>query len=403
MKKATLTLISTTLLSQYALAGSHADNQFVVDDQFAVRTSEAQVFDVLKNDIGEGLTIESALSSDGEFVVTGNKVLFTPSEEVLTQEHPQAKFGYTAVNKDGYRETGIVVVDYDLSIENHSPVAMDDHLYAAKNQPVFANVLKNDVDPDEGDILSVVEALSYDALVEIQEDGSLRVDRINTDKSSIEVVYNVADNYGAHDYGKLTIDYLVDEDVIVAKDDLYDALLKNQPLSLSVLDNDIIANDHTKVTNVISKLDVVKINGNNIDFMPTDDFDYSEPYKFGYTITSNGHYDTAIVTLEFEQSSINHPPVLQEDVVYADRLGSVRITPLENDSDPDNDPLVITAAFSESGDTQILGDELIFTPNSDFSDSEAQILYEVSDGKHDGKARQMITVHYNDTSDSLCE
>ncbi|TNZ85295.1 hypothetical protein CGK40_25015 [Vibrio parahaemolyticus] len=403
MKKNTLALLIAGLASQSSFASSHANNQFVVDDQFTVHTSESQIFDVLKNDIGENLVIESALSGYGKFEVTGDKVLFTPSEEVLAQPHPQAKFGYTVMNEKGERETGIVTVNYDLSIENHAPVAMDDHLYAAKNQPVFANVLKNDYDPDEGDVLSVSEALSYDAVVEILEDGSLRVDRIKADKTPIEVVYNLVDDHGNHDYGTLTIDYLADEDMIMAKDDLYSSLPKNESFSLPVLENDVIANDNTSISSLISKLDVVKTNGNEIIFTPTEGFDYSTPYKFGYTISSNGNYDTAIVTLEFDQATVNHPPILQEDVVYADdRLGSVRISPLENDTDQDNDSLILTAAFSESGNTEIDGDDVIFTPNDDFDGDEAQIIYEASDNKYDGKVRQKITVRYTDST-SVCE
>ncbi|EGQ8057369.1 hypothetical protein HPX47_004843 [Vibrio alginolyticus] len=403
IKRTTLALVITSLFCQHVFAVSHADNQFVVDDQYTVHTAESQIFDVLRNDIGDNLVIESALSGYGEFDITGNKVLFTPSKDVLAQEHPQAKFGYTATNQKGEQETGIVIVNYELSSENHSPVAMDDHLYAAKNQPAFANVLKNDYDPDEGDSLSVSEVFSYDALVEIQDDGSLRVDRINADKTPIEVVYNLVDDHGDHDYGTLTIDYLADEEMILAKDDLYSSLPKNESISLPVLENDIIANDDTKITSLISKLDVVKINEDEIIFTPTENFDYSEPYKFGYTISSNGNYDTAIVTLEFDQTTVNHPPILQEDVVYADsRLSSVRISPLTNDTDQDDDSLTLTAAFSESGNTEIDGEAIIFTPNTDFEGQDAQIIYEASDGKFDGKARQMITVHYNDES-SLCD
>ncbi|TON64352.1 hypothetical protein CGH51_25060, partial [Vibrio parahaemolyticus] len=102
--------------------------------------------------------------------------------------------------------------------------------------------------------------------------------------------------------------YLADEEMIMAKDDLYGSLPKNESISLPVLENDIIANDDTKITSLISKLDVVKINENEIIFTPTKNFDYSIPYKFGYTISSNGNYDTAIVTLEFDQTTVNHPP-----------------------------------------------------------------------------------------------
>ena len=169
-----------------------------------------------------------------------------------------------------------------------------------------------------------------------------------------------------------------------------------------VLANDVFSSEQTQITRVVSKQDVITIEGDHLVFAPTADFDYSEPYRFAYTITANGHSDDAAVTLSFDQNVVNHPPVLQADVVYAERLGSVRISPLANDTDQDNDPLTLTAAFSESGNTEVDGEEIIFTPNADFEEQDAQIIYEASDGKFDGKARQMITVHYNDAS-SLCE
>lgn len=396
MKKKLISVVMTSVLSHSAFASSHADNQFVVDDEYTVHTVETQVFDVLKNDIGEGLIIDTVLSGYGEFDIIGNKVLFTPSEDVLNQENPSAKFGYTVTNKNGEKETGIVTINYEAVINNHAPVAVDDHLYAAKNQPVIANVLKNDYDPDKGDTLVVEEAFSPDALIDVQTDGLLRVDRINTEKSSIEVTYNLVDSNGDHDYATLTIDYLPDEDVILANDDLYNSIPQFESFSLSVLENDVIANDHTKIVSVISKLDVVQIVGEQIVFTPTNNFNYSLPYKFGYTISSNGHFDSAIVTLDFNQNPVNHPPTLNPDTVYADRLAqTIYIDPLKNDIDQDNDLLTITAAFSESGDTEIKGNKLEFTPNSDLSGSEAKILYEVSDGGFEGRAREMITVHYN--------
>lgn len=400
-KRTTLAFIMASLFGQHAFAASHFDNQFAVDDQYTVHTAESQIFDVLKNDIGEDLEIESVLSGYGEFAITDNKVLFTPSTSVLSEEHPQAKFGYTVVNKEGQRETGAVIIDYDLSAENHAPVAIDDHLYAVKNQSAFADVLKNDYDPDEGDTLSVAEAFSYDALVEIQDNGQLRVERLN-DKTPIEVIYNVIDNHDDHDYGMLTIDYVENDELILAKDDLYSEQAQSETLTLDVLANDVFSSEQTQITRVVSKLDVITIEGDHLVFAPTADFDYSEPYRFAYTITANGHSDDAAVTLSFDQHVENHPPVLQEDVVYAERLGSVHISPLANDTDQDNDPLTLTAVFSESGNTEIDGEEIIFTPNADFEEQDAQIIYEASDGKFDGKARQMITVHYNDES-SLCE
>ena len=400
-KRTSLAFIMASLFGQHAFAASHFDNQFAVDDQYTVHTAESQIFDVLKNDIGEDLAIESVLSGYGEFAITDNKVLFTPSASVLAEEHPQAKFGYTVVNKEGQRETGAVIIDYDLSAENHAPVAMDDHLYAVKNQSVFADVLKNDYDPDEGDTLSVAEAFSYDALVEIQDNGQLRVERLN-DKTPIEVIYNVIDNHDDHDYGMLTIDYVENDELILAKDDLYSEQAQSETLTLDVLANDVFSSEQTQITRVVSKLDVITIEGDHLVFAPTADFDYSEPYRFAYTISANGHSDDAAVTLSFDQHVENHPPVLQEDVVYAERLGSVRISPLANDTDQDNDPLTLTAVFSESGNTEIDGEEIIFTPNADFEEQDAQIIYEASDGQFDGKARQMITVHYNDES-SLCE
>ncbi|MGF1873641.1 Ig-like domain-containing protein [Photobacterium indicum] len=379
---------------------SHANNQFVVDDQFMANSTEPQLFDVLKNDIGDNLKIESVLTGDGDFVITDNKVLFTPSSETLSQEHPQGKFGYTVKNKEGIPETGIAIITYELSSNNHSPIAMDDHTYATTGDKVIVNVLKNDYDPDEGDVLIVSEALSYDAVVEIQDNGNIRVNRL-TDKTPIEVTYNLSDQYGDHDYGKLTIDYVSNEDLIIAMDDQFNNMPINTSFTLNVLENDIIANDHTVISKLISKENVVQINNGLVTFTPSDGFNYSAPYKFGYTIKSDDHYDDGIVTINFHESTINNAPITHDDIIYANSINPIKIAPLMNDIDPDGDPLTIIRSFSEDGETSITDDHIIFTPSSILKDQDVEIIYEITDGNGE-YAYGRITLHYGKTGDNQC-
>lgn len=94
----------------------------------------------------------------------------------------------------------------------------------------------------------------------------------------------------------------------------------------------------------------------------------------------------------------NNPPVAANDtiVVEADSLDNL-INVLANDSDPDNDPLTITAVSSPShGIATISSNGILYTPTAGYSGVDS-FTYTISDGRG-GSATASVSVTVNDAA-----
>ena len=112
-----------------------------------------------------------------------------------------------------------------------------------------------------------------------------------------------------------------------------------------------------------------------------------------YSVTDqNGNSNTGTLTL-----SINHRPTTVDDHVIVSATGSVIIRPLENDSDPDGDPISLSGIPTASlGTLRFNGtDEYTYTPLPGSTGFE-HITYHVTDGVDPGysssSGRMIITI-----------
>jgi hypothetical protein len=92
-----------------------------------------------------------------------------------------------------------------------------------------------------------------------------------------------------------------------------------------------------------------------------------------------------------EPAPENNNPVATNDMDQTDEDVAVTINVLANDSDPDGDPLTVTAASAQNGSVVINGDQsLTYTPNADFFGSDS-ISYTIEDA-NGGTANGMVDV-----------
>src|SRR5690606_13030037 len=109
---------------------------------------------------------------------------------------------------------------------------------------------------------------------------------------------------------------------------------------------------------------------------------------------SNGGSDSSApktFTVTLTAPAVNTPPVAANDIATTPEDTPVTIPVLQNDSDPDNDPLTITTATVTTGTVTINPDgTLTYTPPTDYVGT-AVITYEISDGKG-GTATATVTV-----------
>lgn len=93
--------------------------------------------------------------------------------------------------------------------------------------------------------------------------------------------------------------------------------------------------------------------GSGIKYTP--DADYFGPDSFDYTITGY-HNDTDTASVAVTVNSTNQPPAAAGDSIAVTAGESLAFDPRTNDSDPDNDPITITAKTNGSkGTVMILG------------------------------------------------
>ncbi|WP_171032350.1 tandem-95 repeat protein, partial [Polaribacter aestuariivivens] len=137
----------------------------------------------------------------------------------------------------------------------------------------------------------------------------------------------------------------------------------------------------------------------NVTFDPVDN--YNGPANVNYTIQDNDPttpLTSNVATIGITVTSVNDVPVVQNETNTTPEDVQLVVSTanglLNNDSDPDGDPLTISTFVAEgttynAGDTAVLNDgtlkinpdgSYIFTPNADFNGAIPKVIYNVTDG-----------------------
>ncbi|MDD2989865.1 MAG: retention module-containing protein, partial [Zoogloea sp.] len=114
------------------------------------------------------------------------------------------------------------------------------------------------------------------------------------------------------------------------------------------------------------------------------------PVSYSYASTADGVEFLPAATLTTQ--TINTPPVANDDRVDGTEDQPLIVDVLANDSDADNDPLVVTNATATNGQVTINPDgSLRYVPNPDFNGPDT-VTYTISDGKG-GTSTATVTIN----------
>src|SRR6266542_934550 len=168
-----------------------------------------------------------------------------------------------------------------------------------------------------------------------------------------------------------------------------------KPVTIAVLANDFDPDGDPMTVTAVTKPahGTAVING----AAPNDTVNYSSSSGFTGTDTfsytgSDGKGGTASARVTVTVSTPpNHPPVAADDTASTTKNKSVTIAVLANDSDPDGDPLTITAVSTASnGSVTAAATKVTYTPNKNFLGTDS-FTYSITDGRG-GIASARVTV-----------
>ena len=348
-------------------------------DSASMTENTTNTISPLINDVvrtpGGMLTIIFVSPTNGTASISGTNVIFTPTPNFIGV----ATIGYTITDNVGGTNTSLITV----TVTNIPPLANPDTYSVGENSGtnVFSP-LTNDVVQTPGGTLALVSVTTTNGSVGISGTNVLFAPSTNF-LGITTLIYVITDGIGGTNTGVITVN--VTNRLPVAVND-FASTPKNVAVTVPVLANDFDPDfNPLTIVSVAATNGFASISGTNVIFTPTNNF--LGLAFIGYTITDgNGGTNSALITV----TVTNRLPVAVNDSTNTAENVAVTIPVLVNDTDPDGDALFIIVVTPTNGVALISGQNIIFTPATNFIGT-ATIGYLNSDG-YGGSSYAVVTI-----------
>ncbi len=352
-------------------------------DAATTGTDDPVSLNVLTNDTepnGDTMTV-TAVTAPAHGTVTftaAGVVTYTPKTGYAGSD----TFTYTVSDPAGNTATAVVTI----TVDNAAPNAIDDRFTVKPGTATELAVLKNDTDPNTGQVLSVLRVGTATKGTVTLTGGKVTYTPNAGATGTDTFTYTVTDDLGATDDATVTITISNGPDI---KPDTA-TTTGSGPVEI-----DVLANDTDPDGGALTLVDVstpahgtaVLTAGNKVRYTPATG--YTGTDTFTYTVRdSAGNTQTATVTVTVGSA----PPVAVDDTAAAMAGESTDIDVLANDTGQD---LEITAVGTpQNGTAEIVDGKIRYTPADGFTGTDT-FGYEISDGAG-GTAEGTVTVTVTD-------
>lgn len=361
-----------------------------VDDSISF-TGASHTFDPRTNDTdgdSDPLTITAVstpTSGTAAIQSSGTQILYTPNGGFTGND----AFTYTISDGNGGSDTATVSVTV---VPNQVPDAVDDSISVSGGSHTF-DPRTNDTDGDSDPLTITAVSTPTSGTAVIQSSGTEILYTPNGGFSGNDsFTYTISDGNGGSDTATVSATVTANQ-VPDAVDDSISFMGASHTFDPRVNDTDGDSDPLTitAVSTPTSGTASIQSSGTQILYTPNGGFTGND--SFTYTISDgNGGSDTATVSVTV---LANQPPNAVNDSKFL--VGSVlTFDPRTNDSDPESDPLTITAKTNGSYGTVAIvngGTQLRYTANAGFGGSDS-FTYTISDGQgHTDTATVTMTVY----------
>jgi len=362
---------------------THADFAQTLEDT-------AVIIDVVANDVdpeNEALTVSLNPTLPGggfealSVTVVNNQIRYEPLPD-LAIVVPDT---ITYVVSDGVNQVPGQLAVSVLPV-NDAPVAIPDIVTTLEDHSVTLNPLINDFDI-ENDTLQIgtVQApVDFPATVTFTTSSVTITPDPNfaDDSGTLALTYTVGDGRDTST-GVIFLLVVPENDAPTAIDDPNNTTQEDTPVVIDVLANDLDVDGDTLLVTSVSdgQLGTATLIGSgSILYVPAPNASGTD--QFQYSITDNqGGVSTATVTVDV--TATEDSPVAADDGPITSPEDTPRLiasgTLLNNDVEPDGQPLTLTSVgAATNGTTTLIGGDIEYTPALHFSGTDS-FIYTVSD------------------------
>ena len=340
------------------------------DDQATTPEDVAIVIPVLDNDTdpdGDALSIRSVSpAGHGRATVApdGSSVSYTPAPNYNGLD----RFTYVVADTGGLTDTATVRIT--VTPVDDGPEAHDDQATTPEDVAIVIFVLDNDTDPD-GDPLSIqnVSPASHGRVTIAPDGSSVSYVPAPNYHGPDRFTYVAADAGGLADTATVQLTVTPVNDRPEAEDDLA-TTAEDEAITIPVLENDEdLDGDPLSIQSVSPASHgraTVAADQASISYAPAPD--YHGPDRFTYIVAdAGGLADTA--TVQLTVTPVNDGPEASDDQATTQEDEAIEIPVLDNDVDPDGDPLrVLSASPGEHGRAAVAADgrSVLYEPAPDY-------------------------------------
>ena len=382
-----------------------AQNDTVVTDEDVTKE-----FDVLGNDtdVDSGdtktiISVDGVTTGEVQIINSGTQLRFIPAADW----HDSTSFTYTMQDSSGLSSSATVTISANPL--NDAPVitAVEDQTIDEDGTTGALSFTVTDID---GDSVTVTAASDNASLV---TDERINLASSTEGENTISVTplanatgtatITITANDGSTSSSETFLLTVTDvNDPPNAVDDSGITTDEDTAVEISVLANDSDAEGETMTVTAASDPanGSVAITSLNTKVTYTPDPNFSGTDSFTYTVAdTNGNFSTATVSLTV--SGLPDAPIANDDTVATDEDTPITVSPLANDSDPDNDSFKITSVTGEANGTiaELPLDGLSFTYTPDLNSVQSETLtYTITDAT-DRTDTATVTININTVND----
>ncbi|GAB4147091.1 MAG: hypothetical protein OHK0017_08390 [Patescibacteria group bacterium] len=368
------------------------------DDSYNLLEDASAIdLNVLNNDSdgdGDSLSIISVTTpTNGNASINGTVISFQPNANYFGND----SFTYTI--EDGNGSTATAIVNITVSSVNDPVIANDDLLTIDEDTSVDINVLSNDSDADANNLTLVSIINPTHGTATINQDGTIHYVPDSNYYGADSFTYTVSDGNSSTATATVNLTITSVYDPIIANNDSA-TTAQDTSVDINVLANDSSpeGNSFGIVGTIAPSHGIISTQGGIITYTP--DQYYTGTDTFTYIVRDGlNPVATAIVTVTV--TNVNDPVIAVNDSSITNEDTSVDINVLSNDSDADNDPLIVVSISTPSHGTATINQDgaIHYIPDSNYYGTDS-FTYTVSDG-NGSTATATITITINSVNDPV--